>query len=88
MAVIAILIDCRYLIDPLAKALEQRMIRMAHRPRVFDPGCGSFNQAASAVHFPHEKKTGAGGDLCPLKIKLDGFVESWMNAFLLLLTNH
>jgi hypothetical protein len=55
---------------------------------VFDPGCGSFKQPESPVHFPHEKGTGAGGDLCCLKINPDGFVESRMDASLLLFTNH
>jgi len=68
--------------------LKQGMIRMARRPRVFDPGCGSFKQPESPVHFPYEKETCVGGDICCLKINLDGFVESWMDTFLLLFTSH
>jgi len=54
-AVIAILIACRNLIDPLAQELKQQMIRAARRPRVFDTGRDSLQKFASFVYLTHEE---------------------------------
>jgi hypothetical protein len=87
IGVIAILITCGDLIDPLAQKLEQRVIRMSRRPRVIDLGCRATENVEALVNLSHEKKAGITGDLRALKINADGSVETRPYGFLPLVTN-
>jgi hypothetical protein len=68
IGVIAIFIACRYLIDPLAQELKQRMICVARRPRVFDPGRISLQKFASFIYLPHEEEAGVRSDFGTLEV--------------------
>jgi len=42
----------------------------------------------SFIHFPQEEEAGIRGDLRPMEINGDGFIEIRTNRFLLHFTNH
>ena len=75
IGVIAILIACRNLIDPLAQQLEQRMIRMPARSWIINHRLHTGKDVEPLMDLSQEKKAGLAGDLCALKINPDGAVK-------------
>ncbi len=75
IGVIAILIACRNLIDPLAQKLKQRMIRMSRRSWIINQRLYTTKDIETLIHFSHQEKTCIGRDLCALKINADGSAE-------------
>ena len=86
VALIAILITCCNLIDPLAQQLEQGMIRMSRRSRIINLGRSTTEDVESLLNLPHEKKAGIGGDLCTLEVNANGAVEFRPYGFCMFVT--
>src|SRR5208337_895145 len=86
-AVIAILIACRNLIDPLAEMLKQRMIRMSRRSWIINQRLYTAKDVEPLIHFSHQEKTCIGRDLCALKINADRAVKFGPDGPSLFVTN-
>jgi hypothetical protein len=87
IGVIAVLIACGNLIDSLPEQLKQGMIRMAMRSWVINFGGRSTEDVETLIDLPHDKKICIAGDLCALKIDVDGPVEIRPYRSLFLVTN-
>jgi hypothetical protein len=75
IGIIAVLIASRNLIDSLPQQFEQGMIRMARRSWVINLACSLNENVETLIYLSYEKKAGIAGDLCTLKIYVDGSVE-------------
>jgi hypothetical protein len=88
IAIIAILIAPCDLIDSLAQKLEQGVVRMSRRPRIFNLRYRSAENIKSLIDHSHEKKACVAGDLCALKINADRAVKFRPYGPCLFVTNY
>jgi hypothetical protein len=89
VALVAVLITRRHLIDSLAQELEQRMIRMPMPVRswIINQRLYTAQEVEPLINLPQEKKAGVGGDLCAPEINADGGVKFRPYGPSLLVTN-